>query len=77
VGIDVKTSPNLILYKKNDENNFVSLITREETPESHLMDFLFSSSKIDEGRGVFSVNITIIIYESDFHHCLLEYKIYF
>jgi len=53
------------------------LITREEHPESPIIDFLISSSKKDEGDGVFSVNITIIIYESDLHHCLLEYKITF
>ena len=24
-----------------------------------------------------SVNMTIIVYESELHHCLLEYKIFF
>ena len=40
------------------------------------MDFLFSSSK-KEKDGIYNVNLTVIIYESDLHHCLLEYKIYF
>lgn len=77
VGIDIKTSPNLILYNKNDPKNFISLITRAEQIENPLMDFLFSSTKKEYKKGFFSVNITIIIYESELHHCLLEYKIHF
>jgi hypothetical protein len=77
VEIDIKTSPNLILYNKNDKNDFISLVTRAEQTENPIMDFLFSSSKKEHGYGLFSVNITIIIYETKLHHCLLEYRIYF
>ena len=45
------------------------------------MDFLFSSDKKtvkdDKGVSIHSVNITIVIYESLLHHCLLQYKINF
>jgi hypothetical protein len=79
VGIDIRTAPSLILYNVNDKTNFISLSTRAEQIETTTMDFLFSSSKKLENKkkGIFSVNITIIIYESSIHHCLLEYKITF
>ena len=53
VGIDLKTSPNLILYNKNDpkNNDFIALITRAEQTENPLMDFLFSSSKKTLAKG--------------------------
>ena len=77
VEIDLKTSPNLILYNKDDKNDFVSFVTRAEQIENPMMDFLFTSSQKDEGHGIYSINITIIIYETKLHHCLLEYKIKF
>ena len=41
------------------------------------MDFLFSSGKKEEGGNIFSINVTVVIYESDKHHSLLEHKIMF
>lgn len=43
------------------------------------MDFLFSSNKKreEEDKNIFSINVTVVIYESDKHHSLLEHKIKF
>jgi hypothetical protein len=77
VDFDLKTSPNLIFYNKNDKHDFISFVTRAEQIENPIMDFLFTSSQKSEGYGIYSINITIIIYETKLHHCLLEYKIKF
>ena len=52
-------------------------MTRAEQIDNPIIDFLFTSPKKDEGLGIKSINITIIIYETKLHHCLLEYKIKF
>ena len=52
------------------------MITRVEQHDGPIMDFLFSSSETEcEEEDVYSINATIIIYESKDHHCLLEYRI--
>jgi len=50
---------------------------KKEDNHKFTVDATCSHSKREENDVVYSVNITIIIYETDLHHCLLEYKIYF
>ena len=75
--IGLSKIPHLILYNEKDPDNKIKLRTRTDNNDKHLMDYLFSSSMHDEGNGVCSVNITIITYESELHHCLTYYKIKF
>ena len=50
---------------------------KQEDNNKFTIDTSSFYSKRKESDVVYSVNITIIIYETDLHHCLLEYKIYF
>jgi len=75
--IGLQKVPNLIIYNAKNHDNKIKIRTKESNSDKHLMDFLFSSSKKAEGNGVFSVNLTIVNYESGLHHCLTEYKLRF
>ena len=80
-GIKIVTQivPNMILYNEKNPKDNVILRTRAVKTDLSKMDFLFSSDKKQEQeqKNIFSINITVVIYESDVHHSLLEYKIKF
>ena len=77
VKIATQKVPNLILYNEKNPKDNVILRTRAVKTDLSKMDFLFSSDKKQEQKNIFSIKITVVIYESDVHHSLLEYKIKF